>query len=95
MGNLYYMALPDGERQQGRDEAFRQKSSQGLSPICGECKASSDIWNGVKDLLGYDAEDEGEDWWVQWGILRERATRGEITPSIGIVAQAISVRCIL
>ena len=24
--------------------------------------------------LGYDCEDEADNWWVQWGMLRERAS---------------------
>jgi salicylate hydroxylase len=24
-------------------------------------------------LFGYDAEDEADNWWVQWGLLQERA----------------------
>jgi len=30
-------------------------------------------WEQLKDLWGYDAEDEADNWWVQWGVLRERA----------------------
>lgn len=32
-----------------------------------------DQWDQVKELFGYDAEDQADDWWVKWGILRERA----------------------
>jgi salicylate hydroxylase len=24
-------------------------------------------------IWGYDAEDEADNWWVEWGLLRERA----------------------
>ncbi|KAG8212851.1 hypothetical protein J3R82DRAFT_11168 [Butyriboletus roseoflavus] len=32
-----------------------------------------DQWEQVRELFGYDAEDQADDWWVKWGILRERA----------------------
>lgn len=32
-----------------------------------------DQWEQVKELFGYDPEDQADDWWIKWGLLRERA----------------------
>lgn len=58
MGNLYFMALPNGEQQAGRDALFRDKSSRGLSPLSDDSTGASDEWEMIKDLFGYDAEGE-------------------------------------
>ncbi|KAG1834961.1 hypothetical protein DFJ58DRAFT_868483 [Suillus subalutaceus] len=34
---------------------------------------ASEQWEQLKELWEYDAEDEADDWWVKWGLLRERA----------------------
>lgn len=58
MGNLYFMALPNGDQQIDRDAAFREKSLRGLSPLSDETSGTSDVWEAIKDLFGYDAEGE-------------------------------------
>jgi len=32
------------------------------------------IWGQLCQVWAYDAFDAADDWWVQWGVLRERAT---------------------
>jgi hypothetical protein len=42
----------------------------------------------VKEIFGYDAEDETDDWWVGWGSLKYRSAE---YGSIGIqVEQTVS-----
>jgi hypothetical protein len=31
------------------------------------------MWGPLCDVWAYDAFDVADDWWVQWGVLRERA----------------------
>ena len=38
----------------------------------GEMEESPE-WVEVKEIFGYNAEDDADNWWVQWGLLRERA----------------------
>ena len=33
----------------------------------------SGLWEEIRTIFGYGCEDEADDWWVQWGLLRERA----------------------
>lgn len=30
-------------------------------------------WMEIRDVFGYDAEDAADNWWIEWGLLRERA----------------------
>jgi salicylate hydroxylase len=30
-------------------------------------------WDQNRELFAYDAEDEADNWWVQWGLLQERS----------------------
>ncbi|KAI0066850.1 FAD/NAD(P)-binding domain-containing protein [Artomyces pyxidatus] len=34
---------------------------------------SEDEWAEIEEVWGYDAVDAAEEWWVQWGMLRERS----------------------
>ncbi|KAG1895960.1 uncharacterized protein F5891DRAFT_1056034 [Suillus fuscotomentosus] len=69
--NLYFQMMPAGPQQEQRDQDMRAKTAQGES-VFGGGKASEQ-WEQLKELWGYDAEDEADDWWVKWGLLRERA----------------------
>jgi len=69
--NLYFQMLPTGPQQEQRDQDMRAKTAQGESVFGGG--EASEQWEQLKELWGYDAEDEADDWWVKWGLLRERA----------------------
>lgn len=73
-GIIYYMTMPPGELQEYRDTSMRQKRDAGLSPLHGSADAEESAeWVEMKEVFGYDAEDEADNWWVEWGLLRERA----------------------
>ncbi|EPT02703.1 FAD/NAD-binding domain-containing protein, partial [Fomitopsis schrenkii] len=36
------------------------------------------VEESIRDMYAYDPEDEADDWWVEWGLLQERASK--ITP---------------
>ncbi|KAH7918240.1 FAD/NAD(P)-binding domain-containing protein [Leucogyrophana mollusca] len=70
-GNLTFQMMPKCEQQEQRDKHMRAKYDAGESPLAGGDAAEQ--WEMLKELFGYDAEDEADDWWVKWGVLRERA----------------------
>ncbi|KAF8071521.1 hypothetical protein FPV67DRAFT_878314 [Lyophyllum atratum] len=74
VGIVYYMTMPPGAQQEERDRTMRAKRDAGIGILqaSGE-SAQSREWRDVKEVFGYDAEDEADNWWVQWGLLRERA----------------------
>ncbi|KAG6874729.1 hypothetical protein C0992_006808, partial [Termitomyces sp. T32_za158] len=65
--------MEQGEAQQKRDDAMRKRRDAGRETVETSRGAESPEWVEVKDVFGYEAEDEADNWWVQWGLLRERA----------------------
>ncbi|KAF8997129.1 hypothetical protein BDZ89DRAFT_1083842 [Hymenopellis radicata] len=74
VGIVQYMVVPPGDFQQMRDDSMRAKRDAGM----GILEAVGDLeeppeWAEIKEVFGYDAEDDADNWWVEWGLLRERA----------------------
>ncbi|EJF67219.1 FAD/NAD(P)-binding domain-containing protein [Dichomitus squalens LYAD-421 SS1] len=73
-GNVFYMTLEDGEESRTRDSGMRAKAAEGAHNVLeGLAGDVSRLWDQIRTTFGYDCEDEADDWWVQWGVLRERA----------------------
>ncbi|KAG1834953.1 hypothetical protein DFJ58DRAFT_868460 [Suillus subalutaceus] len=68
--NLYFQMMPAGPQQEQYNQEMRARTAQGES-VFGISEASEQ-WEQLKELWEY-AEDEADDWWVKWGLLRERA----------------------
>lgn len=73
-GDIQFMTLPPGEIQQYRDRIMREKRDAGLNVLdaSGDSEETPE-WSEIKEVFGYDAEDEADNWWMEWGLLRERA----------------------
>ena len=77
--DLKYMLLPDGPEQAARDtrmQALTRAGKNVLEDLDGDEKAN-ELWEMLCGIFGYDCEDEADDWWIQWGTLRERAFEQE------------------
>ncbi|KAH9933558.1 FAD/NAD-P-binding domain-containing protein [Epithele typhae] len=75
-GNAFFMAMPECDVSRGRDAMMRQLGEAGLNVLEGGDGEASGAWDQVRTIFGYDCEDEADDWWVHWGLLRERALDG-------------------
>ncbi|KAI0293501.1 hypothetical protein B0F90DRAFT_1397850 [Multifurca ochricompacta] len=74
INNVRYMMEPEGEGTERRDTLMRAKHDQGRNVLTGDDEDSNVAqWDHNRELFGYDAEDEADNWWVQWGLLQERA----------------------
>ncbi|KAI0667924.1 FAD/NAD-P-binding domain-containing protein [Trametes maxima] len=73
-GSAFYMTM-DGAGAEQRDAAMKAKSTQGGNVLegAGGDEVVNGMWEEIRTIFGYDCEDEADDWWVQWGLLRERA----------------------
>ena len=71
-GNASFMAMPECEASQQRDEGMRMLGREGANVLEAGGEMSG-LWEEIRTIFGYDCEDEADDWWVQWGLLRERA----------------------
>ncbi|RXW19363.1 hypothetical protein EST38_g6500 [Candolleomyces aberdarensis] len=72
--DINFMCMPPGEMQEGRDNVMRGKRDAGLNVLdaSGDQEEQAE-WAEIKDVFGYDAEDDADNWWMEWGLLRERA----------------------
>ena len=78
VGNIYFMAMPDDAGATQRDAHFKARRDKNLSPLEDDSGDASGLWEMLKETWCYDAEDEADDWWVGWGMLRLRSLRGEL-----------------
>ncbi|KAJ7112834.1 hypothetical protein C8R43DRAFT_133554 [Mycena crocata] len=71
---MHYSCMARGEAQEARDEGLRAKIAAGVEVLqAGADQEELPVWREVKEIFGYDAEDEGDNWWVSWGLLKERS----------------------
>lgn len=72
-GNAFFMAQPESDAARQRDAGMRALAERGVNVLEGGGGEESGLWDEIRTIFGYDCEDEADDWWVQWGLLRERA----------------------
>ncbi|KAF8071524.1 hypothetical protein FPV67DRAFT_878307 [Lyophyllum atratum] len=78
-GDIAFMSVLPGEMQRGRDDHFRAKRDAGLNVLdAAEGSDATQEWSEIKDIFGYDAEDEADNWWQEWGVLKEHAVGREV-----------------
>jgi hypothetical protein len=64
------MTMSPGPMKEGRDWFFQSKDARGLNVLePSEEDGTLDRWEEMKFVFGYDAEDDADNWWVQWGLL--------------------------
>jgi salicylate hydroxylase len=74
LSNVTLCQLPPGPDRDARNEVMRKSRRQGARHWDDGALASQ--WTEISEVWGYSAHDAAEDWWVQWGLLRERAMIG-------------------
>lgn len=79
MDNHMYLGLRAGEGKEERDTTMRAARLAAENGADANAEADDDgeldrQWGEMCEIWGYDARDDAEDWWVRWGLLRERAS---------------------
>ncbi|KAJ6543615.1 hypothetical protein DFH09DRAFT_1282435 [Mycena vulgaris] len=73
-GIIKYMTMPNCSAQEMRDQAMMAKTAKGANLFdVSDGQEESPEWAEIKDVFGYDAEDEADNWWVSWGLLKQRS----------------------
>lgn len=67
------MMILGGEAAEERNAAMKVKAAAGTNVLAGDDTDATKQWEEMSVIFGYDCEDQADDWWVKWGILRERA----------------------
>lgn len=70
--NIRELTLEDGEYRSMRDESMRQNLAHGLN-MFGRHDVASEAWERNQEMFDYDGEEAADNWWIRWGVLRERA----------------------
>jgi salicylate hydroxylase len=94
LSNTWFMMEREGEGTARRDSMMRAKHDQGLDVLSGNEDGNVAQRDHNRELFGYDAEDEADNWWVQWGLLQERAnaTRWKDNTQLEVFSLDASVR---
>lgn len=88
--DIDFMSLPDCEMQQGRDDSLRTKRDAGIDVMApSSTEEEMPQWAEVKFVFCYDAEDDADNWWMEWGLLRERARGTDV--ALGFV-EPVAIR---
>ncbi|KAJ6525963.1 hypothetical protein B0H19DRAFT_1197546 [Mycena capillaripes] len=73
-GVIRYMSMPNCPDQEIRDQAWMAKTAADTDLFeVSDGEEETPEWKEIKDVFGYDAEDEADNWWVTWGLLKQRA----------------------
>ncbi|KAJ6615880.1 hypothetical protein B0H10DRAFT_2039390 [Mycena sp. CBHHK59/15] len=83
-GIIQYMGMPNGPDQEMRDQGMRAKAAMGGNVLeaSGDQEESPE-WAEIKNVFGYDAEDEADNWWVSWGLLKQRSMGTLVDLAVG------------
>lgn len=73
---MAFLTLPHGPTQSERDESMREARRVAANKDEWSASELAEQWASILATWAYDAYDESEDWWVHWGLLRERAKSG-------------------
>ncbi|KAK0484232.1 hypothetical protein EDD18DRAFT_1293742 [Armillaria luteobubalina] len=91
---FHYMKAEPGELQQSSDDmtwAKEQAHAIGILDAMGDLE-ENDIHKQIETVFGYNAEDDADNWWVTWGLLRERARSDSSESHMGEVAGTKNLR---
>ncbi len=74
VGNILFQMAPDTEETTARLAQMRARHDEGRNVLAGDDEDGTVAqWDQNRELFAYDAEDEADNWWVQWGLLQERS----------------------
>lgn len=83
--------MPQGPAQEARDAYLLAQYSLGRDPSQFTEEMLRDQWQGIAAVFGYNAVEEAEDWWVNWGVLRERAQNRVAHDNVEIHKEVVGV----
>ncbi|KAI0360832.1 FAD/NAD(P)-binding domain-containing protein [Trametes cingulata] len=87
-GNIFAVSLPPGVAE-ARNRALRERAERGIEHLARAkggvgAQTSEEMMQAIEDIFAYDPEDEADNWWVQWGLMQERAARMVVSDSVTV-----------
>ncbi|KAJ6451307.1 hypothetical protein C8R45DRAFT_1223882 [Mycena sanguinolenta] len=74
---LYHILMPDGEPQVERDAAMRARHTVGQNVFDGDLE---NMMEDVRIMFGYEASDDADEWWINWGRYRDASELSLMSP---------------
>ncbi|KAJ7730763.1 hypothetical protein B0H16DRAFT_1329808 [Mycena metata] len=69
---MQYKCMPEGEHN-ARDDTLRAKKAAGIPALqAGGDQEEMQEWREVKEVFGFEVEDNADEWWLIWGAPRFR-----------------------
>ncbi|TFK82561.1 FAD/NAD(P)-binding domain-containing protein [Polyporus arcularius HHB13444] len=72
-GNIFAVSLPPGMAE-ARDRRLQERAEEGIAGLASG-QTSEQMIETVESVFAYDPEDQADNWWVEWGVMQERAER--------------------
>ncbi|KAI0325108.1 FAD/NAD(P)-binding domain-containing protein [Cubamyces sp. BRFM 1775] len=90
-GNIFAVSLPPGVAE-ARDRALRERAERGIQELAARkgslgglgAETSEEMMQAIEKIFAYDPEDEADNWWVQWGLMQERAARMVVSDAVTV-----------
>ncbi|OJT10668.1 3-hydroxybenzoate 6-hydroxylase [Trametes pubescens] len=84
-GNIFAVSLPPGVAE-ARDRDLREHAEREIQDLSGAGamgrQTSQEMMSAIENIFAYDPEDSADDWWVQWGLMQERASRLVVSDAV-------------
>ncbi|KAI0737656.1 hypothetical protein C8Q80DRAFT_317926 [Daedaleopsis nitida] len=74
VGNIFAVSLPPGLAEH-HDRALQERAEKGIRSLENgrrRSQTSEEMMQAIEMIFGYDPEDEADEYWVQWGLTKER-----------------------
>lgn len=89
---INFASFPTGPMQQSRDDSLRTQLREGAADWMNADEAYlRKSWDEFFEIFGYDADDDADTWWVEWGVLMERMNEGHRVSNGNIFAGQLMV----
>jgi salicylate hydroxylase len=73
-GIIYFMTMPPSEVEEYRNQEFRLRRDAGLSYVDSDSEWEDSVEEKeIRDIFAYDANEDADSWWVEWGLLKDRS----------------------
>lgn len=85
---LEFITMPPGPQRDSRDQYMRAARASGqLDWENSPEQYLREQWEQFKELFGFNAYDDADTWWVEWGVLHDRVKGRHEDMSLGMTVE--------
>lgn len=89
-----FCTLPPSQQREARDASMRKAMRRGKRDWTDSDEDYlRESWEELKDVFGYNAFEDAETWWVEWGVMLERMEKkGTVGHVRGVIGEVVVER---